>query len=96
MRNKHLLFALVVLVTLCLTACVAGTNHLKDTSNGDGDVAGFWLGLWQGFIVFFSFIGSLFKDNVNIYEVHNNGGWYNFGFLLGVIIFFGGAGSQSQ
>jgi hypothetical protein len=30
---------------------------------------------------------------VHIYEIHNNGGWYNFGFLLGVSIFFGGSGS---
>jgi hypothetical protein len=27
-----------------------------------------------------------------MYEVHNNGGWYNLGFLLGLIIIFGGSG----
>jgi hypothetical protein len=25
--------------------------------------------------------------------VHNNGGWYNFGFLLGVMVLLGGGGS---
>jgi hypothetical protein len=36
----------------------------------------------------------LFNDNVNIYEVHNNGNWYNFGFMLGVAcVFSGGAGA---
>jgi len=44
----------------------------------------------------FAFIVSLFNSNVNIYEVHNRGGFYNFGFLMGVAIFFGGAGSSSS
>jgi hypothetical protein len=38
------------------------------------------------------FIISLFNDSVGIYEMHNNGGWYNFGFLLGASIIFGGSG----
>lgn len=30
-------------------------------------------------------------------EIHNNGGWYDFGFLIGVSIFFGGsAGGGSR
>jgi hypothetical protein len=29
---------------------------------------------------------------VTMYEVHNNGGWYNFGFLLGMMIILGGGG----
>ncbi|MEV0841977.1 hypothetical protein AB0I55_20755 [Actinocatenispora sera] len=29
---------------------------------------------------------SLFTDSVSIYDVHNNGGWYNFGFVLGIFI----------
>jgi flagellar motility protein MotE (MotC chaperone) len=30
-----------------------------------------------------------------MYEVSNNGGWYNFGFLLGAAIALGGSGSTS-
>lgn len=44
---------------------------------------GFWSGLWHGFIIAFSFIGSLFSDNIAIYAINNNGGWYDFGFILG-------------
>lgn len=55
-----------------------------------GDVAGFWSGLWHGVISPITFIISLFSDNVNICEIHNNGGWYNFGFLFGASIIFGG------
>ena len=60
-------------------------------ADAQGAVAGFWLGLWHGFIALFSFIISLFKENVGVYEAHNIGGWYNVGFILGVMIFFGGS-----
>jgi hypothetical protein len=39
-----------------------------------------------------SFIGFLFSDDIAVYAVDNNGGWYNFGFLLGVGGLFGGGG----
>jgi hypothetical protein len=38
---------------------------------------------------------SLFSENVNMYEVHNNGGWYDFGFVLGAGILTGGGASAS-
>jgi hypothetical protein len=85
------------LVVLLLAACTAGPN----TAAGQGpDDAGFWLGLWQGFIAPIAFLVSLFNPSVGIYEVHNNGEWYNFGFLIGVSIFFSGtaagAGGRSR
>lgn len=55
-----------------------------------GDVAGFWMGLWHGIIAPIAFFISLFTDNVNIYDVHNSGNWYDFGFVLGAGILFGG------
>ncbi len=56
------------------------------------DAAGFWSGLWHGIIVPVTFVISLFNDRVSIYEVNNRGGWYDFGFVLGVITIFGGGG----
>ncbi len=56
---------------------------------------GFWWGLLHGFILFFSFIASLFTD-FRIYAFPNTGGWYDFGFLLGVLFFFGGGGAGSR
>jgi hypothetical protein len=73
---------------LILTSCAAGPN---DLASGPG-AAGFWLGLWQGLISPITFIVSLFNDNVNIYEVHNNGNWYDFGFMLGVACALGSGG----
>ncbi|MEP6629688.1 MAG: hypothetical protein ABJA89_04420 [Lapillicoccus sp.] len=54
------------------------------------DDAGFSLGVWQGFIAPIAFLVSLFNHSVGIYEVHNNGGWYNSGFIAGRLIFCGG------
>lgn len=59
------------------------------------DTYGFWGGLWHGIITPFSFIGSLLSDNIAVYAVDNNGGWYDFGFLLGVGGLFGGSGRAS-
>jgi hypothetical protein len=81
---------LVTLMILMMLGCAAGPNELANTPTEDGKVAGFWHRLWHGFIALFTFIISLFTDSVRIYEVHNSGNWYNFGFLLGVMIFFGG------
>lgn len=59
------------------------------------DPPGFLFGLIHGFIILFSFIGSLFTD-FEIYAFPNNGGWYDFGYLLGVMFFFGGGGVGSR
>ncbi|HET7475725.1 MAG TPA: hypothetical protein VFJ97_06825 [Dermatophilaceae bacterium] len=75
------------MVTVALAACAAGANTQVGTGGG---AAGFWLGLWHGLISPVTFIISLFSDTVGIYEVHNVGGWYDFGFILGVSVAFSG------
>lgn len=82
----------ITLTILVISGCVAGPNELVNTPDEEGQIAGFWQGLWQGFISPFTFLVSLFSETVHVYEVHNNGGWYNFGFLLGASIIFGGGG----
>ena len=66
---------------LVLSGC-AGPNPLVGT-HGSAGVAGFWSGLWHGLICPIAFVISLFNRAVPMYEVHNNGKWYNFGFILG-------------
>lgn len=92
MRREHLLVgAAMVWLVLVLAACAAGANPEVGTPAPDTDsVAGFWLGLWHGIISPITFLISLFTDDVNIYEVYNNGNWYDFGFVLGAGILFGG------
>jgi hypothetical protein len=82
----------LVVVALVLGACAAGPNNVAQVDAPH--IAGFWLGLWHGVISPVTFLVSLFNHNVNIYDVHNNGNWYNFGFMLGVsTVFSGGARS---
>jgi hypothetical protein len=90
--KKALIAGLLILTLVILAGCVAGPNALVNTPNEEGRVAGFWLGLWHGIIAPITFIISLFSDKVHVYEVHNNGNWYTFGFLLGLAIVLGGGG----
>jgi hypothetical protein len=36
-----------------------------------------------------SWIISLFNDTTTIYAIYNNGGWYDFGFVLGCGVLVG-------
>lgn len=80
-KKSFLLFSFV----LFLTACTAGGVQFTDQSP-----AGFFYGLWHGVISIISLIIHMFNDNVLVYEINNAGGWYDFGFLIGVIMVWGG------
>jgi len=88
--KKHILVLLAILLLLALSACAPGANEMEDTENAEGDIAGFWQGVWHGIIVPFTFVVSLFNEKVSIYEVFNNGGWYDLGFAIGASIIMGG------
>jgi len=72
---------------LALTACAA-TQAADAVAPG---TPGFLLGLWHGFIFPVAWIVSLFAPKVAIYAVPNNGGWYDFGYFLGIVVFGVGA-----
>ncbi len=91
MKKCQFLF-LCVLLSALLISCTPGANGLEGTSPGAGDPAGFLMGIWHGAISFFTFILSLFNKEISVYEVHNNGGWYNFGFIMGILMAYGGSG----
>ncbi len=75
---------------LMLTSCTAGdAQFTQDTP------AGFWYGLWHGVISFISLIIHIFNENVTVYEINNTGGWYDFGFLIGIITVWGGSSHVS-
>ncbi len=88
---KKIISILIVILGfgLFLTSCA--THSLTEVV----DPPGFLKGLLHGFILLFSFIGSLFTD-YEIYAFPNAGGWYDFGFVLGVMFFFGGGGAGTK
>ena len=95
--KKRLLFVfLAILAMLLLAGCVAGPNPGVGVVDAAGKTYGFWSGLWHGIISPVTFFISLFTTNVNIYEIHNSGNWYDFGFMLGICIIFGGGAAGAK
>jgi len=60
----------------------------------ESDVPGFWMGLVHGFIAPVSLIGHLFDHSIRVYAFPNSGGWYDFGFVLGIGAILGGGASR--
>jgi len=90
-KYKILLFVLVL--SLVLTGCFA--EKVPVDLNKIENYPTFFMGIWHGIIAPVTFIVSLFSDNTAIYQ---SGGstWYDFGFLLGVSISFGGGGHGAK
>lgn len=83
--KKHVLNLLLVLGMITLIAgCMPGGGH-----NGPVEPAGFFMGVWHGWIAPISLIAGLFNDAIRIYEPFNSGWWYDFGFYIAVISGFG-------
>ena len=60
------------------------------------ELVGFWSGIWHGLILPFAWFVSLFSDDTAIYAIYNNGGWYDFGFFLGIGGFTSGASAATK
>ena len=65
-----------------------GPNPSVNTGDSSNRIAGILQGLWHGIISPVTLVLSFINPNIQMYEVHNNGGQYNLGFLLGVAIVF--------
>lgn len=88
MKRKHLILVLLMLIlTLSLTACVPG-----DGKNTSEDPAGFFWGIWHGWLAPVSLIIGIFNKSIRVYEIHNTGWAYDLGFYMAVISGFGGLG----
>ena len=66
-----------------------GPNPLVNQPDAQGRVARAVAGLWHGIIAPVTLVISFFDSNVQMYEVHNAGSEYNFGFFLGEALIFG-------
>jgi len=87
--KKYVPLILVTSLVFILFSCAPGNQKFI------GDPAGFFMGLWHGFISLFTFIISLFNDNVQVYEITNTGHLYDLGFIIGISIFYGGGSKTS-
>jgi hypothetical protein len=87
MYRKYIVLSLLAVLMLFAVSCVPGDGH-----NTPVNPAGFFWGIWHGWIAPVSLILSLFNPDITIYEIHNTGWWYDFGFYIAII---GGFGSLS-
>ncbi len=89
MKKNLYLLIFVAAAGILFTACA--TQSVSNVTNPPG----FLHGLLHGFIILFSFIASMFTD-YELYAFPNTGFGYNFGFLIGTMLFWGGGGASSK
>ena len=88
LRSLMVMAAALVL----LSACTATQTVATTTATAPG----FWPGVWHGFIFPVAFLVSLFSDQIAVYAVPNNGGWYDFGYFVGIVVLGVGARSSKR
>jgi hypothetical protein len=71
---------------LALSACATQAETAVAPS-----APGFLHGVWHGFIFPVAWIISLFDGGAAVYAVPNNGGWYDFGYFIGIVFIGVGA-----
>ena len=88
-KNFFITILLMLFVLLVFSSC-AEVQQVEACKTGH--TYGFFCGLWHGIIAPVSFVCSLFSNHIAVWAVNNNGGWYSFGFLIGVgSLGFGGS-----
>ncbi|MBC7961163.1 MAG: hypothetical protein H7X94_14985, partial [Vallitaleaceae bacterium] len=80
-----LIFLSFILLT-ALTGCVPGDGTYSSEYQ-----AGFFWGVWHGWIAPVSVVWGFFNRDIRVYELNNVGWWYDLGFYIAVISGFGGA-----
>jgi len=67
---------------------VPGPNPLQNEADGRNQISGILMGIWHGVISPITLVVSFVNPVIQMYEVHNDGSPYNFGFLFGVALIF--------
>lgn len=83
--KKAVLISLMIILLLTMSGCVPG-----DGTYTAEKPAGFFWGIWHGWVAPISLIIGLFNDSIRIYEINNTGWFYDLGFYIAVISGFGG------
>ncbi len=85
MINQYLKIVILILIVILLSGCIPG-----DGKHTEEKPAGFFWGIWHGWIAPISLIIRIFNPNIRIYESTNTGWWYELGFYIAIISGFGG------
>jgi hypothetical protein len=85
MNHSRSLLVLALFVLLLISGCFP-----DQTIEPTESPAGFFMGVWHGWIAPLSLIVGIFSDTVRVYEMNNTGWWYDLGFYVAIISGFGG------
>lgn len=80
-----LVTSLLLILMAGLSGCIPGDGTYTESNR-----AGFFWGIWHGWLAPLSLIISLFNKNIQIYEPFNSGWWYDLGYYMAIISGFGG------
>lgn len=85
MKYKKLrLLGMISLFVLVLSGCVPGDGTYTET-----EPAGFFWGIWHGWLAPVSLVMGFFNETIRVYETVNTGWWYDLGFYMAIISGFG-------
>lgn len=87
-RKRLIAAGAIAVLAIGLVACASQPP-------GQSETPAFLSGLWHGVIAPIAFVISLFDNDVRMYAFPNAGRWYDFGFLLGLGVWGGGAGASA-
>jgi len=79
----------LVLLLMVMAAWISGCAPGDGTYSAENP-AGFFWGIWHGWIAPISLIWGFFNPAIRIYEAANTGWWYDFGYYMAIISGFGG------
>lgn len=83
---KLIVFALILgILAMTASGCIPG-----DGKHTGAKPAGFFWGIWHGWIAPVSLVVGIFNKSIRIYEKNNRGWWYDFGYYMAIIGGFGG------
>lgn len=85
MRKRWMIGILLAFVLIGLSGCLPGDGSATST-----DPAGFFWGIWHGWMAPLTLIFGIFDNDIRVYELYNTGWWYDFGFYIAIISGFGG------
>lgn len=85
MKSKIFKILIITGLLLLFVSCIPGDGAATAENK-----AGFFSGIWHGWIAPVSLIISIFDKSINIYEVQNSGFWYDFAFYIAILGGFGG------
>jgi len=84
MKKRWVSLVFVLFLALLMTGCLPGNG-----SYSADQPAGFFSGIWHGWIAPLSLILSIFNPDIRVYEPLNTGWWYDFAFYVAIVGGFG-------